>query len=174
MVVLVDVFLALAIGVLTSNRRGGGHQLLMFFFCEVVSLVFEFVMLLLMFVSYGEKLMCWCIGKTWDSQVYLSKKIAIPHQLALQAFFSVEIFMLTRTWGYQHVAWLQKESDCSKKGGCWCILQEWNDFQVVSWNSAQGWIACGGVSLSCCRLRCVKDVKIRLVVPVACFFCGAF
>ena len=33
MVVLVDVFLALAIGVLTSNRRGGGgHQLLMFFF----------------------------------------------------------------------------------------------------------------------------------------------
>ena len=58
MVVLVDVFLALAIGVLTSNRRGGGHQLLMFFFCEVVSLVFEFVMLLLMFVSYGEKLMC--------------------------------------------------------------------------------------------------------------------
>ena len=45
-------------------------------------------------------------------EVYLSKKIAIPHQLALQA---------TRSF---------------KRGSC---------HEVVSWNSAQGWIACGGL-----------------------------
>ena len=45
-------------------------------------------------------------------EVYLSKKIAIPHQLALQAGIR------------------QRDSWCS---------------EVVSWNSAQGWIACGGL-----------------------------
>lgn len=59
------------------------------------------------------RVMCWCMfdvsekmiffrGFRWcNAKVYLSKKIAIPHQLALQAFSSVDLFHVDQdgTWG---------------------------------------------------------------------------
>ena len=97
--------------------------------------------------------------ENWILQVYLSKKIAIPHQLALQAnllwpalpgkkyhvmqqhmiiyaiFPTVgyHIFFALTTW-WMFFLWLgiPTFSPCQR--------------QVVSWNSAQGWIACGGES----------------------------
>ena len=77
-----------------------------------------------------------------ENEVYLSKKIAIPHQLALQAL----CFMCCSESAFKAAGDVEDAEAGTFGLPRYSVLPmlQAAGLQVVSWNSAQGWIACGG------------------------------